>query len=397
MHATLNRRDFLRHSAAFGLLAAGGSSLALAATASTSPQRLVLVILRGGLDGLYAVPAVGDPNFAAQRGSLANYAEPTLPLNAMFALHPHLQHLHSLYQQGQMSVVHAVASPYRERSHFDAQQVLESGGSKAFVERTGWLNRALVQLGSSGMALTTAVPLALRGTAGVDTWAPSRLPSPNQDLVMRLEAMYQNDAALKTALMRAKNLHADASMLAAEGNAALGSKAGSAAGGDGFVALAQKAAEFLRPDNGPSVAVLELGGWDSHANQAAPQGALSRNLRTLDQGLAALQSGLQARWQNTLVIVASEFGRTVAVNGTQGTDHGTGGVAFVLGGKVQGGKVLGEWPGLSPAQLYQGRDLQPTTDLRAVFKGALAQQFGLRNAVLAQIFPDSQTVAPLQL
>ncbi len=243
------------------------------------------------------------------------------------------------------------------------------------------------------MALDTAVPLVLRGAASVDTWAPSTLPEPNADLVARLSTMWQGDAPLATALARARGLRDDPDMA--------GMSLGGMATGGGrraAVALAGKAAEFLQ--RGSTVAVLEIGGWDSHANQGAPNGATSNNLRTLDAAMDALRGGLQAggTWARTVVVVATEFGREVAVNGTLGTDHGTGGAAFVLGGAVRGGRVLADWPGLAKAQRFEGRDLRVTTDLRAVFRTVLAEHLrGPRAALDASVLPGSAGLPTLPL
>ena len=365
------------------------------ARASTNNQRLVLLVLRGGMDGLTAVPAIGDPAFAAARGGLAAFAGEPLKLDSLFALNPLLPQMHAMYGRGELAVLQAVGLPYRERSHFDAQQVLESGGTRPHELSTGWLGRALAGAGGlRAVALETAVPLVLRGPTEVDTWAPSALPDPSADLVARLEAMYRGDAELSQALARARGLREDAGMAANTPDKA----GGNAYGRKAAVALATKAAEFLQ--RGSQVAVLDMGGWDSHANQAAPNGATSNNLRTLDAALAALRDGLLPGnvWGSTVVVVATEFGRTVAVNGTQGTDHGTGGAAFVLGGAVRGGRVITDWPGLASAQRFEGRDLRITTDLRAALRGVLADHLHIARATLdATVLPGSAGIQPLDL
>lgn len=376
-------------SLAFGATAAAGTSAA--------DKRFVMVILRGGLDGLSAVPAVGDPAFAAARGPLAQYASPTLPLDAGFALHPNLVQLHALYGRGELAVVQAVGLPYHERSHFDAQQVLESGGTRPYELSTGWLGRALGHKHSKGLALNTTVPLVLRGPGTVDTWSPSTLPDPSADLVTRLERMYASDAALGTALARARTMHLDPSLMAEMNGAGTDGKLPR---GGSFAVLAQRAAEFLAQPSGPQAAVLELGGWDTHANQANPNGPLANNLRQLDAGLAALREGLLPGgvWQRTVVVVVSEFGREVAVNGTQGTDHGTGGAAFVLGGAVQGGKLFADWPGLAKKDRFEGRDVRITTDIRAVLKGLLSDHLQVAGRSLNDdVFPGSEGVKGLSL
>lgn len=379
-----------------GALCAGAtstwSSLSFAGIAAPDANRFALVILRGGMDGLSAVPALGDPDFASARGALAQFASPPLSLDNTFALHPNLSQLHAMFKSGEAAVVHATGLAYRERSHFDAQQVLESGGVRPYEINTGWLGRALAHGNARGMALSTAVPLVLRGPAIIDTWAPAALPDPSGDLVARLERMYGSDAALSAALARAKALHFDGTMMPAMGEAPKNLR--------GFELLAQRAAEFLSQPKGPRAAVLELGGWDSHANQAAPNGPIANNMRALDAGLAALRHGLMTggAWKRTVVVAMTEFGREVAINGTQGTDHGTGGAAFVLGGAVKGGRVIADWPGLAKKDRFEGRDLQTTTDLRAVLKGVLADHLQVATRHLeGDVFPGSQAVRSVQV
>jgi uncharacterized protein (DUF1501 family) len=401
--------------AALGSAVAPWATLSLAAgapsSASQAERRFVFVILRGGMDGLTTAPVVGDPAFADARGLLGQFTSPVLPLQGPFALHPLLPELHALYGRGEMALLHATGLPYRERSHFDAQQVLESGGTRPYELTTGWLARALpAQTGASGsssnsgphgalraVALETAVPLVLRGATEVDTWAPSTLPEPAPDLVARLESMYRSDPALAQALARARGLRAEPGM-AANPNMA-GMATGAMGGGTrAAVTLARKAAEFLQ--RGSQIAVLEMGGWDSHTNQSAPNGATSNNLRTLDALVAALRDGLQANnaWANTVVLVATEFGREVAVNGNGGTDHGTGGAAFVLGGAVNGGRVLGDWPGLAKHERHEGRDLRVTTDLRAAIRPILADHLRISRARLDnEVLPGSAGIKSLDL
>jgi uncharacterized protein (DUF1501 family) len=381
------------------------SRLALAAGTPSSERRLVLVLLRGGLDGLSAVPVPGDPAFAAARGALAAFTEAPLQLDGGYALHPHLPELHAAYGRGELAVLHAIGLPYRERSHFDGQQVLESGGVRPYELATGWLGRALAPTRRAAIALETSVPLVLRGHAAVDTWAPSVLPEPSLDFVARLERLYVSDPALAAALQRARGLHLEGGSMAEAAAPATLSMGGSAlpAAADrpgGFVALARRAAQFLQAAGGPQAAVLELGGWDTHANQANPNGPLGFNLRQLDAGLAALRAGLLSgdAWRRSVVVVVTEFGRAVAINGTLGTDHGSGGAAFVLGGAVRGGRVVADWPGLAAKDRLEGRDLRATADLRALFKGILADHLEIARARLdTEVFPGSSGVVPLSL
>ncbi len=397
---SLHRRRLLQGFALAGMAAGARLSWAAGSTPAQD-RRLIVVLLRGGLDGLAAAPAPGDPAFADARGVLAQTPTPTLPLaGTPFALHPNLAQLHAMYGRGEALVVHATGLPYRERSHFDAQQVLESGGARPFELDTGWLARALAPERRRAMALNTAVPLLLRGPGEVDTWAPSALPEPSADLVTRLSRLYAADPALAQALARAQALHQDPDMA---GSMAMAGGMAPAGGRAGLIALFRQAASFAAQPRGPQALVLDMGGWDSHANQAAPQGALSNNLATLDAGLAALREVLDAppaggMWSRTAVWVVTEFGREVAINGTQGTDHGTGGAAFVLGGAVRGGRVLTDWPGLSKAQRHEGRDLRITTDLRAVAKGLLGTHLQVPSARLdREVFPGSAAVRPLDL
>lgn len=400
--ATLPRRRFVQQMLSAAALAPA-VSLSLAAPAGKdNPRRLVLVVLRGGLDGLGAVPAIGDPSFAPARGALAQFAAPPLPLTGLHALHPNLSELHAMYGRGELAVLHATGLPYRERSHFDAQQVLESGGAQPHLLSTGWLARALAATGQRGMALNTAVPLVLRGAGEIDTWAPSALPEPSMDLVARLEHLYAGDAALAQALARARGLRQDAEMGAMASSGRVG-PGGAGGGRNGAIALARKAAEFIASPGGPQVAVLEMNGWDSHANQAAPQGALANNLRTLDASLAAMREVLAApsaggAWGRTAIVVVTEFGREVAINGTMGTDHGSGGAAFVLGGAVHGGRVLADWPGLAKADRFEGRDLRITIDLRALLRGLLHDHLQVATAALDhEVFPGSARLPKLDL
>ncbi|MEP7057770.1 MAG: DUF1501 domain-containing protein [Caldimonas sp.] len=380
--------------------AVGWSRLSLAASGSAGGPRFAFVILRGGLDGLAAAPTPGDPDFAAARGALGEIATAALALDGSFALHPQLVQLHRMYRRGELAVIHAVGLAYRERSHFDAQQVLESGGLRPYELSTGWLGRALGRSGAKGIALSTAVPLVLRGSAAIDTWAPSVLPEPSADLVTRLERMYLDDPTLATALQRARALHFEG---AAPGGATSGGAMpiGAAPARPGaFAALAGRAAGFLVQPNGPQAAVLELGGWDTHANQANPNGALANLLRQLDGGLDLLRDGLVAgdAWKRTVVVVATEFGREIAINGTLGTDHGSAGAAFVLGGAVAGGRVVADWPGLAKSARFEGRDLRTTTDLRAVLKGVLADHLQVASRTLDdEVFPGSAAIRPLAL
>ncbi|MEY2854069.1 MAG: hypothetical protein RL030_1201 [Pseudomonadota bacterium] len=402
------RRRLLGHALASATLAAtGGLSLTRVAFAApcATDARFVLVILRGALDGLAAVPPVGDPDYARLRGALAMDAPGrgagALPLDGTFALHPSLAFLHECWKEKSLCAVHAVATPYRERSHFDAQDVLESGMTRPHATTSGWLNRALAVMppgcatGNKGIALGANIPLVMRGPVEVASWSPSRLPQLDADTLQRLADLYAGDPILSVRLADARA----AGEMSEGGMAEEGTAPGKGNGGRSGVDMetASSAARFLAQPEGPRIAVFDTTGWDTHANQGAGEGLLALRLATLDRSLQALRENLGETWRHTVVLVATEFGRTVAVNGTRGTDHGTGAAALLLGGAVAGGRVAGTWPGLSAGALYQGRDLAATTDLRAVIKGLLGEHLGISPEHLEnQVFPDSRNSGVLK-
>lgn len=387
----MQRRTFLQ-SAALGSAAWMLPGLALAD--ADTDARLVLVILRGALDGLGAVPPYGDGNYAGKRGALA-ITSPALKLDGMFALHPSLAQLHARYRAKELLVFHAAASPYRERSHFDGQDLLENGSASTAGVHDGWLNRMLPSLPLArtrkteeiAVAVAQNVPLVLRGDARVNSWAPSQLPEADSDTLERIADLYASDPLLSSRLQSA---------LAANSMVSEGSGMNTRDPAGQFNTVAAAAGKLLS-GSGSRIAVMDVNGWDTHANQGAEMGQLANRLRGLDQGLETLRTTLGPAWRKTAVLVVTEFGRTVAVNGTRGTDHGTGTCAFLIGGAVAGGKVIADWPGLSNQSLYQGRDLQPTLDLRSVFKGVLAAHLSVKESDLEQrVFPGSSTAQPLE-
>lgn len=399
----IDRRRFIARGLALGSTALAAGSLiaprfSFAATPSDTPARFVFVILRGALDGLAVAPPYGDPDYASLRGELKiappGAANGVLPLDSRFGLHPALTCLHEAYRSGDLAIVHAVASPYRERSHFDGQDVLEGGGTRPHELSSGWLNRALAALPAAsrplkerGIALGQNIPLVLRGPADVASWSPARLPAVDDDTLERLADLYSADPVLAPRLADA--IAADA--IAGES----GPMGGAGRGRRGqYLDTVRAAAEFLKRDDGPQIATLDTSGWDTHANES---GVLAARLGILDTALRTLRDTLGPRWRETVVFVATEFGRTAAINGTRGTDHGTGAAALLLGGAVQGGRVICDWPGLARSALYQGRDLAPTTDLRAPIKGVLRDHLGVNERALhAAVFPGSAHVAPVE-
>lgn len=380
----LSRRVFLGATAALGFIPA-------ALAAPVAERRLVVIVLRGGMDGLHAVPPLGDPSYETARGGLALKAEAAPRLDATFALHPALAPLQPLWQARELAVVHAVASPYRERSHFDGQDVLESGGARPHALHDGWLNRAAAALGNPpALAVSQALPLLLRGPAKASSWAPSPLPGLPPTRLAALRALYADDPLLSMAFEEGVQMDS----LATEALAAEPGMAGGARKvANAFPALAGAAGSLMAAPAGPRLAVMELGGWDTHTGQF---GRMAQPLGQLAEGINALARALGPAWKTTMVVAASEFGRTVAENGTGGSDHGTGGAMILAGGPLAGGRVIADWPGLDKAQLHQGRDLRPTLDGRSVFKAILRDHLGLSPKVLdGAVFPDSAAATPL--
>jgi len=376
------------------------------ALAEGRDARFLVIVLRGALDGLATVAPVGDPDWTALRGNDALRIDgdnAALPLDSLFALNPAMPNLHRLYQVGQATIVHAVATPYRERSHFDGQDVLESGLTKPGASDTGWLNRALASLqpagrvsGKDAFAVGPITPLVARGPAKVLSFSPRRLQPASEDTLGRLLDLYRHtDPALAQALEERGVLAAIAQSedMKADTPKLTGPYAGVRMY---FTEAATAAAKFMARPDGPRVGALAFDGWDTHANEGAAHGRLSALLGALDGALAAIETGMGAAWKETAVAVITEFGRTARVNGTEGTDHGTATVALLAGGALRGGRVVADWPGLKESSLYEGRDLKATTDLRAVMKGILRDHLRAdENALAKTVFPGSETIRPL--
>ncbi|MEO5755747.1 MAG: DUF1501 domain-containing protein [Mesorhizobium sp.] len=376
-----------------------------ARAADNRDPRLIVIVLRGALDGLSAVGPVGDPDYAGLHGDIAlslTGPHAALPLDGFFVLNPAMPVFARLFRDNQAAVVHAAATGYRDRSHFDGQDVLESGFSGPGHVATGWLNRALESLPAGdrvatlgGLAVGPSTPLVMRGAAPVLGWAPQSLPAPSDSLAARVLDLYHHrDPVLAVALQQGL----DANQMALDNK--MGANAMKPKGGldsaAGMRQAAQGAAKLIAADDGPRVAALAFDGWDTHVNEGGATGRLATLLGGLDGAFEEFEKGLAERWKDTAIVVITEFGRTVQVNGTVGTDHGTGTVVLLAGGAIKGGRVIADWPGLKPAKLYEGRDLAPTSDVRAVLKGLLADQFGLSAAVLGdKVFPDSASVKPM--
>ena len=400
-HTSLDRRRFLAGAAA----AAGALVLwpRLTFAATGSDARFLLVLLRGGLDGLEAVPPWGDPGYGAIRGALALSPQgshqpggkPAHKLDATFALHPSLDYASQLYAQGQFMPLVAAAPPYWGRSHFDAQDCLENGTAQPHGAQTGWLNRCVAAMpGADGLAVASVLPLTMRGPGKVTSWSPPLPTQVNPVLLQRLQPLYAADTRLAAMFARALDEQQDAPPPAAMQQANVTGKPGKHGGYGQLPLLMGAAGGFMAKANGPRVGFVEDNGWDTHANEAA---ILSRKLAELDAGIKAYREAMGEAWNRTVVAVATEFGRTAAINGTGGTDHGTGGAMLLAGGALRGGRVAGQWPGIARGELYQDRDLHATTDLRGVFKGVLAAHLGVGESALeTRVFPDSGKAVPVE-
>jgi uncharacterized protein (DUF1501 family) len=380
MTMILPRRHFLKVAAAGAGAMLVAPHMALAAAATN--RRFVFIIQRGAADGLHTIIPYADPDYARLRGELAVDPAGAIKLDGHFALHPAMVEAGKMYASGQALFVHATASPYRDRSHFDGQNVLETGGTQPYAVHDGWMNRLVALLPKAkddAIAFATTVPPALRGPVDVASYAPSGLPQASDDLMARVQRLYAPDQQLHELW--------DAALTTR------GMGSGARVGQDP-AALGKLAAGFLVRPDGPRIAMLETGGWDTHTGQ---QGRLAAQLKALDAMLAALRTGLGPVWDETVVLVATEFGRTAAVNGTGGTDHGTASAAMLFGGALKGGRVIADWPGLSQAALYEARDLKPTMGLDSVIAGLAGETFGVEPGRVARaLFPSVPRSRPVE-
>jgi uncharacterized protein (DUF1501 family) len=381
--ALLSRRRMMAAALSAGV---GVTFLGLDAEAADFAQKkLVVIVARGAMDGLSVTVPFGDPNYQPLRQAIAVQADQVLPLDSTFGLHPKLKTLHALRLAGQARIAPAVAIPQRIRSHFEAQDLLETGGARLYAASTGWLNRTL-QTARPGrpikaLSIGAQEPLILRGPVQAQSWSPGGRVTPDTDRVATaLMDLYAGDPLLGAAL--ASGLQTEDQAKRINGDQPL-------KGGD-VKAFAVTAAKFLAAPNGPSIAVLSLDGFDTHARQGAAEGQLANRLSIMDDVIAGLQQGMGDQWRSTVVVIATEFGRTARVNGTGGTDHGTASTAILAGGALRPGGIVGDWPTLAQDKLFEDRDLAPTLDVRSVFKGVLLEHLGIEGRALETVvFPNS--------
>lgn len=390
----VSRRDFIKGMCSTAALAMAGTLYpGMVFANAITDRRLVVVILRGGMDGMAALAPYGDKNYANLRGDLALGTDALLRVDSFFGLHPSLEPFAKLYEKGEMIAIPASASPYRERSHFDAQNVLELGSNRPNGLDSGWLNRLVSAINANedaALAFGQGLPTIMRGSASVNSWAPSALPDVGEDYLSLVEKVYAHDKAFSKNFAKAINIQ-DMSMDAMKGNERKMTRKSRSP--QAFVTMSKTAGQWLARPDGPRIATLELGGWDTHVQQGTEGGRMANNLSLFARGIDELKSGLGSAWSKTAVIAITEFGRTARPNGNRGTDHGTAGTAFLFGGALKGGRVVHKWPGLKSSDLYQGRDLRPTIDIREVVKGVLSEHYGIPQSVLSQqIYPDSRNV-----
>jgi uncharacterized protein (DUF1501 family) len=384
----MERRDFVQTMCAGGLATFGFPTVRFAHLRTNG--RLVFVLLRGGFDGLAAVVPYGDPAYRALRGEMAFDPSQLAVLDDTFGLAPGLAPLHEFWQRGELTVLHAMAIPYRTRSHFDGQAILETGLDRPMGSADGWLNRLLqVMPGTrSGIAIASGMPRSLSGPFEVRTWSPAQLGVVSDGYLERLAALYRQDARLAGRFEAA---------LAQQLSVGEEMEAGGGARRGGVTPLLQATARLMTAADGPNVAAVEFSGWDTHANQGLVGGSLDRLLGQLAEGLVSFRTAMGAAWADTTVVVMTEFGRTARPNGTRGTDHGTGGAGFVIGPKVARSQVVSDWPGLGERALFEGRDLAGTVDTRAVLRSVLEGGFDLTAGQVERVLPGSGGASRISL
>jgi len=382
-----SRRTALKLGAGMGVTFLAAPALA---AMPEGRRKLVVIICRGAMDGLSVSPPYADSNYTALRGQIAIPVDDVLKLDGDFGLHPKLAVIHELTRNGQARIAPAVAIPERIRSHFEAQDLLESGGGHLYATTTGWLNRALGAQAPGGNITALSVgaqePLILRGSVEIQSWSPGGKVTQDMERISGiLQDLYATDPLLAHSFSSGMQTEAMAESMGGNGMPKASPQVGRAAHD-----YAVTTAKFLIQPGGPSIAVVSLDGYDTHANQGASNGQLANHLKNLDDVVDGLHEGLGPEWSNTIIVAVTEFGRTARINGTGGTDHGTASTMILAGGALKSGGIVGDWPTLADSKLFENRDLAPTLDVRQVFKGVLREHMGLdARALDASVFPDS--------
>ena len=361
----ITRRDFLKGTATT-LFLAGFNLPALAS--NSKKKNLVVIMLRGGMDGLCAVPVIGDKNFEKRRKSIL--IENAIKLNSDFALHPKLNAFHQCWKENTGSIVHATSIPYTQRSHFEGQNLMESGGRVAYQKKTGWVGRAmnLAKLQGDGLALSLPMPLLLRGIPKNNNYFPADGRLPRKDTLDLLKSVYADSS--EDELLEMMNFikkRKDEQMMGGTGNWDKRKNRN----------LAKQAAVYLRKSDGPRVAVFEVNGFDTHAAQGGVDGSHTKCLVEMDEIINNLKDNLQEAYKDTIILTVTEFGRTIKQNGGNGTEHGYGTAIFMAGGLLKKSQVHTDWPGLKRKEMYEGRDLNATIDARSVYASAMSTVFDL--------------------
>jgi len=350
----ISRRNFLTGSMTVTLL---GSPLFSAIAEQKKKRNLVIISLRGGMDGLTAVPPIDN---ALEKHRPDILVRKTLPLTSDFTLHPSLKNFYRSWKDKKAAIVHATNIPYKMRSHFEGQDLMESGGHKPFAEYTGWLGRGIEAAGLEGLAIALPMPLLLRGKAYVDNYFPTRLPAPSPNIMRKISETYPVDSKLRSTIERV--MMRPYSMLSGTGSR----KA---------YRLAETAGKELAKSDGPRVAVFDINGFDTHAAQGGANGGHADKLHNLDKIFGKLRDNLGSAFEDTLIITLTEFGRKIEQNGGNGTEHGYGTAVLMMGGLVKESKVFADWPGLKRKNMFEGQDLNSTIDARSIYCSAMAMAF----------------------
>ncbi len=359
----ITRRDFLKGTAT-SLFLAGFNFPVLAST--SKKKNLIVIMLRGGMDGLCAVPVIGDKSFEKIRKGIL--IENPMRLDSDFALHPKLRGFSECWHDNTGAIVHATSIPYTARSHFEGQNLMESGGRVPYQEKTGWLGRGmkLANLKGEGLALSLPMPLLLRGVPKNDNYYPSDGKLPREETLELLKSVYADSS--EEELLDMMNF------IKKRKNEQMGT--GASYDKRNNKNLAMRAGQLLSNPNGPRVAVFEVNGFDTHAAQGGINGTHTKCLVEMDTIIQNLKISRKT-YANSIILTVTEFGRTIKKNGGNGTEHGYGTAVFLAGGLVKKSQVHTDWPGLKRKELFDGRDLNATIDARSVYASAMSTVFDL--------------------